>query len=145
MWSPIHISSFKTIFVCFSKEVFRLMSDRSLGCLLHSPCHGIRRVCVVVFGPETKTLVACYQEKEEKITRRRNDLTKPENVKLEPSQSQPWDTVWTVKSPGAAVPLLTMCLWVCSTREACTLPLAPAAPSALARGSNTEIQPQARL
>lgn len=54
MWSPIHISSFKTVFVCFNKEAFRLMSDGSLGWLLHSPYHRIRRVCVVAFGSETK-------------------------------------------------------------------------------------------
>lgn len=54
MWSPIHISSFKTVSVCFNKEAFRLMSDGSLGWLLHSPYHKIRRVCVVAFGSETK-------------------------------------------------------------------------------------------
>ena len=79
-----------------SKEVFRLMSDGSQGRLLHFLYYGIRRVCGVAFGPETKKLVAWYQEKGEKTTRRRK--------RLEPSHGQPQNTIWTVKSPGAAGP-----------------------------------------
>lgn len=138
-WTPIHISSFKALFVCFSKEIFRWMSDRFLGWLLHSPCHGIRRVCVVAFGPETKNLVAWNQEKEERITSRRKkwlgQARKREvGAKPEPALRHNWDSEKPRDSWSGA-----HCGWVgvqqCWTREACALPPAPPAPSTLAQGS----------
>lgn len=148
MGSPIHISSFKTIFVCFSKEVFRLMSDGSLGWLLHSPCHGIRRVYVVAFGPETKNLVAWYQEKEETITRRTKKWlgqarkhevgAKPEPALRHSSNGEkPWGS-WPIAHHGSVG---TQQCW---TKEAYPLPPAHPAPSTVTQGRDARHQPQAR-
>lgn len=77
MWSPIHISSFKTVFVCFNKEAFRLMSDGSLGWLLHSPYHRIRRVCVVAFGSETKKPCGMVPREGGENNKENNEMTQP--------------------------------------------------------------------
>lgn len=93
--------------ICVLQQVFRLMSDGSLGWLLHCHCYGIRRVCAVAFGCEAKSLVAWCQEKEERITRRQmKQLGQPDDVTLEPSQR--CDTTWAVKGPWAAGTLLTV-------------------------------------
>lgn len=149
MWSPIHISSFKTIFVYFSKEVFRLMSDGSLGWLLHSCCRGIRRVCVVAFGPETKNLVAWYQEREERITRRTKKWlgqarkcevgVKPKTALRHNLNCEKPRGSWPVAHCGS------VSAQRCWTREACTLPPAHPALSTLAQGTDAGHQPQARL
>lgn len=109
MQSPICISSFKTIFVCFSKEVFRLMSDRSLGWLLHSPCRGIRRVCVVDFGPETKKPCGMVSRKGGENNKEHEEMTWP--------SKKTWS--W---SQAKASPETQFELWKALGRFACCSP-----------------------